>query len=60
MVTGPQALLIIVTPGFVRRGLRRPDPALPVTDNGQYVLGGGQPHQPTYTPGPAIHPTYHK
>lgn len=54
------ALLIIVMPGFVRSGLGKRGAQLPVTDNGQYVMGGGHPHNPTYSSGPAIHPTYNK
>lgn len=50
------ALLIIVMPGFVRTAFRRPDPALPVTD--QYVAGDrAQPYAPSYA-SPAIQPTY--
>lgn len=54
------ALLIIVMPGFVRRGMRSGPPIPVYNDNGQYVVGSGQPHQPTYNNGPAIAPTYNK
>lgn len=50
------ALLIIVTPGFVRTAFRRPDPTLPVTD--QYVTADrAQPYAPSYA-SPAIQPAY--
>ncbi len=57
-------LLILVTPGFIRHAFRRPS-ALPITDNGQYIAGGGAgggaggpaPYAPAYQ-GPAIQPTY--
>lgn len=64
MLTELLVLLILVTPGFIRHAFRRPS-ALPITDNGQYIAGGGAgggaggpaPYAPAYQ-GPAIQPTY--
>lgn len=54
------ALLLIVMPGFLRSAMGRPRPTLPLTDGGQYIVSGHQPHSPMFSQGPAIAPVYIK